>query len=337
MYKIKLSDRASASFISSADETLLQAALGSGLGFPYECTIGACGSCMFQLRSGKVAEPRKPSDTYLAARKSGYYLACQCFPKSDCEIDVQLNEKFIPTISPESRTVRLAKREALTHDMYEITFTSDAPAEFLPGQFVLLNIPGVEGPRAYSMCNLPGEREWKFIVKRVQGGVGTTVLLDRLAIGDTVTLHGPYGFSFLRNNSARDIVCIAGGSGLSPILSILRGAVRDPSLKDCRVHFFYGGKSPRDMCVRSLFDTEKILAKRIRLVEAVSDKAEPKSVSWTGEQGFVHEVVAKFIENSATEFEYYFCGPPPMVDAVNRMLSISFRVPGPQLHFDRFY
>ena len=338
-FSVRVSGAEDKAFRCDADDTVLSAALRAGIGFPYECNSGGCGTCQFELLEGDLAElwPEAPGLSP-RARGRGKRLACQSVPGSDCTIKVALNDEMAPAIAPRRQMLAFVGSRPLTDDMAEFSFRSNGPAEFLPGQFATIRLGNVQGHRAYSMSNLPNAAgEWHFVVKRVPGGKGTSVLFDALAPGDEVSVDGPYGNSYLRTANGRDIVCIAGGSGLSPVLSILRAAVRAPGLSDRRIQLFYGGRGPRDICVPEILAADPLLRERVVLHTAISDDNAPGAAEWAGERGFVHELVRKTLGEQIPQFDYYFCGPPPMTDAVHRMLLLDYKVPARQLHFDRFF
>ena len=107
----------------------------------------------------------------------------------------------------------------LTHDIREFRFQLATPVNFLPEQYALLYLPNVNGPRAYSMSNIAqGDGSWHFMIKRVPGGSGSSALFERVRVGDRLRLDGPYALAYLRPDSQRDIVCIAGGSVLVPVI-----------------------------------------------------------------------------------------------------------------------
>lgn len=326
-------------FSCASGDTILYAALRSGLGFPYECNSGGCGACQFELVDGDVEDlwPEAPGISE-RQRGRGRRLACQSVPGSDCSIKVRLNEDGAAPVRPAVFTAVFEGARSLTPDMSEFTFRTTEPAQFLPGQFAMLRLPGVEGARAYSMSNLANEDGlWRFIVKRVAGGQGTSVLFDALEAGQDVEITGPLGNSYLRTDNDRPIVCIAGGSGLSPVMSILRSIGADPRFDSRRVMFFYGGRGPADMCVAEMLGAEPGLRDRVELFLAISDDEAAGAAEWAGDRGFIHELVRKHLGESLAQYEYYFCGPPPMTDAVHRMLLLEAKVPAGQLHFDRFY
>lgn len=324
-------------FLCDSDDTLLHAALRNGLGMPYECSSGGCGTCRVQLVEGELSDlwPQAPGLPQ-RARERGFHLACQSRPRSDCTVHVR--SALSPEVSPRPRrrSAKLLSRVDLTADMAVFTCRADGAAEFMAGQFALLRLPGVTGDRAYSMSNLPNaEGIWQFIVKRMVDGSGSTAMFDRLAPGDELTLDGPYGMAYLRADSPRDIVCIAGGSGLSPVLSILSAAARC-TRHHRRLNLYYGGRRPADLCVPAVLDRDPMLRDRIDCVTAISDSANVDA-SWTGERGFIHEVVRRRLESAGNwaSNDYYFCGPPAMTDAVQRML-LDLHVPTAQTFYDRF-
>ncbi len=316
------------------DDTLLRAGLRAGLGLPYECNAGSCGTCKVELLEGQVTSLR-PDAPGLAERDraKNRVLACQSRPATACRIKVRLRPENVPRHRPARFQARLEGFRDLTHDMREFHFKAEHAPGFLPGQYALFYLPGLEAPRTYSMSNADaGRGEWHFVVRRVPGGVGTVTLFDKVAIGDEIRLDGPYGLAYLRTDSPRDIVCIGGGSGLAPVLSIARAAAVEPALAERKLHVFYGARTQADLCGEREIAALPGYGKRI-FFEAVL--SEPQS-GWRGATGFVHEHVRRWIGERWAQFEYYFAGPPPMAQAVQEML-IEKRVPYPQVHFDSFY
>jgi len=319
-------------------DTLLRAALRAGLGMPYECNSGSCGTCKVELVEGEVRSLR-PDAPGLGERDraKNRVLACQAQPGSDCRIKVRLRPENVPHHRPQRFTAKLAGERDLTHDMREFTFTAKGGPGFLPGQYALFYLPGVEAPRTYSMSNIDdGSGTWQFIVRRVPGGTGTVTLFDKVGIGDEITLDGPYGLAYLRPESPRDLVLIGGGSGLAPMLSLARGAVAEPRLDGRKIHVFYGARTTRDLCGAEELEELPGFGSRITFTPVLSHHGDDSVETWSGAKGFVHEIARDFVGERWPEFEYYFAGPPPMAEAVQKML-IEKRVPYPQVHFDSFY
>jgi toluene monooxygenase electron transfer component len=314
-------------FPCAEDDTLLRAALRSGLGMPYECNAGSCGTCKVELLEGQVTSLR-PDAPGLAERDraKNRVLACQSQPSTDCRIKVRLRPENVPQHRPAKFRATLLSTRDLTHDLREFSFKAQGSPGFLPGQYALFYLPGLEAPRTYSMSNVDdGSGEWHFIVKRTPGGVGTARLFDGVPIGSEITLDGPYGLAYLRPDSPRDIVLIGGGSGLAPVLSLARGAIAEPRLAGRRIHAYYGARGERDLCGACELEALPGYGERLFYTQVVSDI-----------DGFVHERVRQEFGGRFAEFEFYFAGPPPMAEAVQKML-IEARVPYPQVHFDSFY
>ena len=324
-------------FDCAADDTLLRAGLRAGLGLPYECNAGSCGTCKVELVAGEVHSLR-PDAPGLGERDraKNRVLACQAQPRGDCSIKVRLRPENVPVHRPARFQATLEGVRDLTHDMREFRFRTRGAPGFLPGQYALFYLPGLEVARTYSMSNIDGGSGiWDFIVRRVPGGVGTNTLFDKVPVGTEITLDGPYGLAYLRPDAPRDIVCIAGGSGLAPVLSIARGALAEPKLAERQVHVFYGARTHRDLCGETELCALPGFGSRLHFYPALS-MADADAPAWPGKTGFIHEIARDFIGERWAAFEYYFAGPPAMAEAVQRML-IDKRVPFPQVHFDSFY
>ncbi|WP_114811575.1 2Fe-2S iron-sulfur cluster-binding protein [Paraburkholderia kururiensis] len=322
-----------ARFSVGADEdTLLRGALRADVGLPHECSVGGCGACRFELVAGTM-ETLWPEAPGLTERdhKRGKRLACQSRPLGDCTIRVRCDESYRPVVPPVRREATLEASRALTPDMNEFTFRAPGAASFRAGQYALLYPPHVQGARAYSMSNLANtDGIWQFIVRRVPQGAGSNSLFDALKPGQSITIDGPYGHAHLRDGGSREIVCIAGGSGLAPMLSVARGALAQP--EGPRVHFFYGARTQADLGAAAEIDA---LAHERLSATVVLSSPQPLP-PWSGATGFVHGEVERTIALPLDQYEFYFAGPPPMIEAVQEMLMQRYRVPFDQIHFDRF-
>ena len=331
---VEIRTESGATFECADGDTILRAALRAGHGFPYECNVGSCGNCRFELLHGDVTHERTDPPAWGERDlKRNRWLGCQARPASDCTIKVRLDEHYEGLHRPARRQIRLAEIRPITHDISEFRFAVPAPSSFRPGQYALLSLPDVEGNRAYSFCNVDSETGiWSFMIKRVPDGVATGALFTRLQIGDTIEADGPFGMAYLREDARRDILCIAGGSGLSPMISIARAAAASPALSDRNMHFVYGGRAPRDICGETILADLPGWGERIHYAAAISEP----DAAWTGLTGFVHQVALDLFGDQLSDFEIYFAGPPAMADAAQKML-YEAKVPGDQVHFDQFY
>lgn len=324
-------------FVQQAGDTILRAALRAGKGLAYECNSGGCGGCRFELIEGELEQlwPEAPGLSE-RDRKRGRHLACQCRAVGDVTIAAATGAEYVPHIAPRRQRAYLAEVGEVTHDIREFRFVAGEDANFLPGQYAMLDLPGMTGSRAYSLANTCNDRrEWHFQIRRVPHGQGSHILFDRLAVGDAVGLDGPYGVAYLRTDAPRDMVCVAGGSGLAPMVSIARGAAEAGMLADRTLHFFYGARTPRDVCGEEMLRRLPGFGSAIRFVPVVSLPHD--GGNWTGRTGYVHDELVHVLPKPFTEYEFYFAGPPPMTQALQQLLMLGHKVPFGQIHFDRFF
>lgn len=323
-------------FLCNEDDTLVQGALRQGVGLPYECNSGGCGTCKFILEEGKVEE-LNPDAAGLSDRdkRKGRKLACQCRPMSDLKIKVSPDPLYTPLHKPTIQQAKLVSIETLTHNIRAFKFKPDTPMDFLPGQYTLLTLP--EGDvRAYSMANLADDQSGvEFFIKQVPGGHVTQALFDIRYDTDTdtdteVSLDGPYGIAYCRT-SPRDIICVAGGSGLAPMISIARAHVQAGIKR--KLYFFFGGQRHEDILKLDQFrrlvgDSTGV----IQYTAAVSDETS----SGSADNGFVHQVMLERMGQQLSEYDIYCAGPPAMTTALESTLhTIGF--PMGQLYYDRFF
>lgn len=325
-------------FACAEDDTLMRAAQRNGLAFPYECNVGFCATCRFELVEGAVQMDWEQAPGLTEKdRQRKRYLGCQSRPLGDCTVKLRLDPRYAPRHRPRRSRAMLIDRRAITHDIAEFRFVLEHPHSFEPGQYALAYLPGVGGGRAYSMSNIVGDGGvWEFQVRSVPGGHGSQTLFERVKVGASIELDGPYGMAWLRRDAPRDILCLAGGSGLAPMISIARGAMVEPKLAERRLHFLYGGRTPDDICGEDMLQALPGWGQRLSYHGSISAAPDGASPGWLGSVGYLHEVALQRFGAELAQMEIYFAGPPAMATAVQRML-IEAKVPFDQVHFDQFY
>lgn len=324
---------------TESHDCILRAGLAAGYGLAYECNSGGCGTCKFELIEGEIEELWSDAPA-LTARdvKKGRKLACQCKARTDLVIKMRTAPEYASVNVPARFEAILSSRRDVTSDIVEFCFQvpGSKAAEFLPGQYAMFTFPDGRGPRAYSMSNLPNEDGlWEFWIRRKPGGEVSGALFDELQVGDNIIIDGPYGHAYLRAESERDILCIAGGSGISPVLSIARGVLTDPDMAGRQIHFYFGGRTPDDLCGLDELKTLPDFEGRVHYHPAISMPED--APHWTGDSGFIHEIVENRHGVELSRFECYLAGPPPMVQATTKMLQLKGNVPASQIHYDPFY
>jgi len=314
-------------FACDRRQTLLMAALQSGLNLPYECASGACGSCRCNLVEGEVASLWAGA-TGLSdrdRRRGNTILLCQSRPLSNVRIDVRVREP-VQVPRPVSTQATIAAKRVLTHDMTHITLVPDELVRFLPGQFVIVEIPRL-GRRAYSMANYSSGQSLELIVKAKPDGAVSGPLVRDLRVGDRLNVEGPYGAAYYRAEGDRPVVGIAGGSGLAPIWSIAQAAAAQARRE---IHLYFGVNSPRDMCF--VEEMAALAAKGDRITtHLIVRESAPASVR----AGLVGSAVIADLP-SLTGSDVYMAGPPQMIDAVLGRLVAENRIESDRVFFDRF-
>jgi propane monooxygenase reductase component len=184
---------------------------------------------------------------------------------------------------------------------------------FIPGQYVDLWIPETEARRSFSMANVPGDGQIELIIKRYEGGRFSSMLDGEIAAGDELRFTGPYGAFHLRE-AERPALMVAGGSGMAPILSLLRKLSSERTER--MVRFFYGARTQSDLFY---LDLVQELGSNLTDFEFVPVLSDEESDSFA--TGFVHEEVDRYLGSGEMQApQAYMCGPPPMIDAASEVL-----------------
>ena len=326
-------DKDGTTFDCAEGDTILRGALRAGLGMSYSCNVGSCGNCRFELIEGEVIHARTDPPAWNERDlKRNRWLGCQAVPQGDCRIKFRADPGSVCRDLPAQRDATLVSITPVTRDISEIVLTVSGDDAFRPGQYALISVPGIEGGRPYSMANLGGEAGlWRFLIKRIPGGALTGHLFDTAKPGDTLNVDGPYGSAWLRDDCDRDLVLLGGGSGLSPMVSIAKGAAAAGLLESAQLHFFYGGRAQAD-----LFDVDTVLgaelAQKITFTAALSEPDQ----GWTGANGLLPDVVRDTLGDRLAEARLYFAGPAAMAQAV-QLMAHGAGVPPDRMHFDEFY
>ena len=311
-----------------ADETILQAARRAGVDLPYECGWGSCGVCKLTLVSGEIELifPGAPAFSQRDARR-GRILVCQARATSDLTIRRNPGEWAGMPVRCVEQMATLRRTEELGPEIRRFTFETEHAAQFLPGQYAILHL-GENLRRAYSMCNLPEGRLLQFIAKRYQGGGGSNALA-RMQPGQSLKIEAPFGACTLSRRPGRKVF-VAGGTGISPILSMVCQAAEEGFDFEAPAHVIYGARSPAELAGGDLLEQAVRRIPNAQYLPIV----EVAPVGWRHATGFVTDaVVATVPELSAAE--YYVAGPPMMVNAVKALLGCA-EVPITQVHYDSF-
>ncbi|MGV8892145.1 MAG: 2Fe-2S iron-sulfur cluster-binding protein [Burkholderiaceae bacterium] len=290
--------------------TILEAALADGIAYPHGCRSGRCGSCKSRLVSGEVDLLDHSRFALSEEEKAqGLILACRAIPRTDAIVAWLGGDEETASHPRRRLNCRVAAIEDATHDIKHIRLTIDGgdPFAFTAGQYARLTFP--EAPtRDYSMASGPGERELEFHIRQVPGGAATQCIHALLKLGDPVSVEGPFGSSYLREQHAGPILCVAGGSGLAPIKGIVEAALAHGMRQP--IHVYFGARSERDLYLVDHFEGLAQRHPNLTFTPVLSDA--PLGARWR--TGFVTDAVAKDLQD-LDGWKAYVAGPPPMVEA----------------------
>ncbi|TCC34426.1 FAD-binding oxidoreductase [Kribbella speibonae] len=313
------------------EEKILDAAFRQGIHLMHGCREGQCSACKSYLLEGDIQMERYSTFACNDAEVAeGYVLLCKSHAYSDCTIEL-LNydeDELLGGIPIRTVNTRVVAIEPVTRDIVSLRLEPAEQFDFKPGQYVDLTIPGTDEHRSFSMATTPGtpSGEIEFLIKKYPGGRFSGLLDDGLAVGDEISMTGPYGSSTLKDGHVLPVVCVAGGAGMAPILSILRHLKETGSTRPVR--FYYGARTAAD-----LFYLDAIEELGFEFIACLSESAQGAD-GLQVEEGNVTDVVERR-EAELHRSEVYLCGPPPMVDAALALLEAS-NVPKDQVFYDKF-
>ncbi len=333
------------SVTASSDESILQAFLREGLPFPHNCRVGGCGECKCKLVSGKVKELTDKSYLLSAEElQQGYILACQSRPKTDVVVEAQLVAADAALQATEGRIVSL---KPLTGDIVHLVMDLDTVLPYRAGQYANLVVPPEAGGqpgevRAFSFASAPDPAQPQrvdFFIRHVPGGRFTTWLnaLGQAGqgVGQRLGVQGPVG-RFGLGQVTGPMVCVAGGSGLAPIVAMLQQAVADGQCQQA-LTLVFGARTQADLYARDLIDgIRQHWRGPFQCVFALA--SEPSDSDWSGARGTASEVLTNLlpqVAHLASGAQAWLCGPPGMIDACTTVLSQA-GVPAAQIHQDKF-
>jgi CDP-4-dehydro-6-deoxyglucose reductase len=332
-------------FSTEGDETVLAAALRSGIGLPYGCKNGACGTCRGKLLEGTLTHKAHSATALSAADEAkGYALFCSAQPQSDIVIEARELTGF-GDIPVRKMPGRIAKIERVAPDVVivSVQLPANERLQFRAGQYMDFILKD-GARRQYSMATAPHADELiQLHIRHTPGGVFTDRLFGAAEPAvkerDILRIEAPLGTFFLREDSARPIVLLAGGTGFAPIKAIAEHIFHkrinvDEVGKPAReVRLYWGARSRQDLYLGALPESWAAEQPNFRYVPVLS---EPKAEdAWTGRTGFVHRAVVEDLPDLSA-YQVYACGAPAMIEAARRDFAAGCGLPEDQFFADAF-
>jgi CDP-4-dehydro-6-deoxyglucose reductase len=299
-------------FTVDGSDSVLQAALDAGLTLPYGCRNGACGACKGKVIDGLVDHGLAQDHALSTAdRASGLALFCCAKPLSDLVLECREvgTAKDIPVkIMP----CRVQKIERVADDviMLSLKLPANERLQFLAGQYIEFLLKDGKR-RAFSIANAPHDDGFlQLHVRLISGGEFTGHVFGGMKEKDILRFQGPYGSFFLREESPKPVILLAGGTGFAPIKALVEHAIHNHITRPMEI--YWGARNRAGLYLPDLPEDWAAEHGHIRYVPVLSDAA-PKDV-WQGRTGLVHSAV---LEDHAalSAYQVYACGAPAMIDA----------------------
>ncbi len=305
---------------------LLAVLQANGVPISYSCMAGRCGTCRCKVINGRVLESgREIKRTGLGG--DGYVLACMSVLTEDCTIEIPEPDEVVTHPARIIKAKVIAVQD-MTHDIKCVRLKPAKPLAYSPGQYAMLQF-GPDHIRPYSMAGLTDDGELEFHVRVVPNGRVSGYVANTLKEGDVIRVSGPLGTAYLRRKHHGPMLCVAGGTGLAPVLSIVRGAIAG-GMKN-PIHVYFGVRSMKDI-YRA--DVLAQLAEEHRNVQ-VHIVVASGPIGTGLRTGLVTDAVAQDWQN-LHGFRAYVCGAPPMVEAAALLLADK-GLPAEHFYADAFY
>ena len=290
---------------------LLEILRANDVPISYSCMAGRCGTCRCKVISGHVFETGR-EEKITNPSEGDYVLACTSVLTENCAIEIPEPDEIV---THPARIIKatLTAIEDATHDIKIIRLQPSKPLSFSPGQYAMVQFTP-EHSRPYSMASLCTDQQLEFHVRYVPDGRVSGYVFNQLKVGDSVRVSGPLGTAYLRTLHEGPMLCVAGGTGLAPILSILRGVISAGMQNP--IHLYFGVRSPQDIYGLDQLQALQAAHPSLKLQIVVTTDDEGGSKHRTG---LITDVIAHDLPN-LDGWRAYVCGAPPMVEATAALI-----------------
>ncbi|MEY2659083.1 MAG: CDP-6-deoxy-L-threo-D-glycero-4-hexulose-3-dehydrase reductase [Pseudomonadota bacterium] len=324
-------------FETGTDETILAAGMRQGIGLPYGCKDGACGSCKCKKISGQVTHGSHQSKALSAEEEAqGFVLTCCATAQSDVVLESRqvVDVGQFPVKKMPVRVLALEKKSADVM-WVKLQLPANDRFQFHAGQYIdFLLRDGSR--RSYSMANAPhtlGEQTQsvELHIRHMPGGQFTDHVFGAMKEKDILRIEGPLGSFFLREDSDKPIIMLASGTGFAPIKALIehirfKGIVRPITL-------YWGGRRPSDLYLDDWVQAQLPDMPQLRYVPVVSDALNEDG--WRGRTGFVHRAVLQDFPD-LSDHQVYACGAPIVVDSARADFTSQAGLPIEEFFADSF-
>ena len=320
-------------FVCETGDTVLAAALRAGVGLPYGCKNGACGSCKGRLLEGRVEHgPHQVKALPAAEEESGMSLLCCAMPQSDLTIEVR-EVAGVGEFPVRKMPSRVSSLQRVTDDVMilRLQLPATEKLQYRAGQYVEFILKDGRR-RSYSIAAAPHvDEQVSLHIRHMPGGVFTDHVFNGMKERDILRFEGPLGTFFLREDSKKPMVLLASGTGFAPVKAIIEQAVHSKSERPMTL--YWGGRRPSDLYMRDLCEEWALTIPGFTFVPVISD-ALPED-AWQGRTGFVHRAVMADLPDLSGH-QVYACGAPIVVDSAKQDFVTLCGLPADEFYADAF-
>jgi CDP-4-dehydro-6-deoxyglucose reductase len=320
-------------FACEADETVLSAAIRAGVGLPYGCKNGACGSCKGKVVGGSVThKPHQARALTEQEKLTGMSLFCCALPEGDVVIEArEIGGSTDYPIRKMPTRVQSITRAAPDVAIVTLQLPASEALAYRAGQYVEFLLKDGKR-RAYSIACAPSlERPLELHIRHLPGGLFTDHVFGAMKERDILRFEGPLGTFFLREESDKPIVLLASGTGFAPVKALVEHLMHLKSTRPVRL--YWGGRRPQDLYMDELCRAWTTTMPDFQYVPVISD-ALPED-GWSGRSGYVHAAVMQDIPDLSS-WQVYACGAPVMVDAARSEYVAQCGLPAEEFYADAF-
>jgi CDP-4-dehydro-6-deoxyglucose reductase, E3 len=320
-------------FQVQAGEPILAAAIRQGIGMPYGCKDGACGSCKCRKLEGTVQHGVHQSKALSAEEEAaGFVLTCCGVPHSDVVLESKqvTDESAFPVRKMPSRVSTLEKK---SHDVMIVKLQLPANDTFRyhAGQYVEFILRD-GSRRSYSMANGPHNGPHiELHVRHMPGGKFTDHVFTAMKEKEILRVEGPFGSFYLREDSDKPMILLASGTGFAPIKALIEHMQFKRISRPATL--YWGGRRPDDLYLDDWVKSKLAEMPNLSYVPVISD-ALPED-DWTGRTGFVHRAVLDDFPDLSGH-QVYACGAPIVVDSARAEYSAKAKLPPEEFYADAF-
>jgi CDP-4-dehydro-6-deoxyglucose reductase len=319
-------------FSAQSDETLLAAGIRQGVGLPYGCKDGACGSCKCKVLSGSVVHGAHQAKALSPEEESqGLVLTCCATATSDVVLESRQvsAEGALPIKKMPTRVTSLQKVSADVM-LIQLQLPANDSFQYKAGQYIeFLLRDGAR--RSYSMANAPQGNSVELHIRHMPGGKFTDHVFSSMKEKEILRVEGPHGSFYLREESEKAIVMVASGTGFAPIKALLEQMESAGSTRP--VALYWGGRRPADLYMDGWVKELQNRMPSLRYVPVVSDALDEDQ--WTGRVGFVHQAALEDFQDMR-EYQVYACGAPIVVESARRDFVAHAGLPPEEFYADAF-